>query len=442
MSREAAPAIDLPYTKRTLGNGLDVIVHEAHHVPIVAVNLWYHVGSKNEQPGRTGFAHLFEHLMFEGSANHDSGYFAPLQAAGGQLNGSTNTDRTNYWEVVPTNAVDLALWMESDRMAYLLPALTRERFETQRDVVLNERRQNYENRPYGLAMMAVVAALYPPDHPYHWMTIGSADDIKAMEFEDVREFFRTYYRPANASLVLAGDIATTRAFELADRYFGDIPAGVRPAPVSATATLDGERRLVLEDRVELPRLYFGWHTPAMFEPGDAELDLAADLLANGKTARLYQTLVYERRVALDVSAAQQSRELAGFFVLAVTAAPGASLTDLAAAVDEEIGRLEAGGPTAAEMERAEAQAEAQFVYHLQTVGGFGGKSDQLNAYNVMRGDPGFFTRDLDRYRLATREGVRAAAQRHLDPGRRVVLSVVPRGRAADALPGSVPVSVS
>jgi len=442
MSREAAPAIDLPYTKRTLDNGLDVIVHEAHHVPIVAVNLWYHVGSKNEQPGRTGFAHLFEHLMFEGSANHDSGYFAPLQAAGGQLNGSTNTDRTNYWEVVPTNAVDLALWMESDRMAYLLPALTRERFETQRDVVLNERRQNYENRPYGLAMMAVVAALYPPDHPYHWMTIGSADDIKAMEFEDVREFFRTYYRPANASLVLAGDIATSRAFELADRYFGDIPAGVRPAPVSATAALDGERRLVLEDRVELPRLYFGWHTPAMFEPGDAELDLAADLLANGKTARLYQTLVYERRVALDVSAAQQSRELAGFFVLAVTAAPGASLTDLAAAVDEEIGRLEAGGPTAAEMERAEAQAEAQFVYHLQTVGGFGGKSDQLNAYNVMRGDPGFFTRDLDRYRLATREGVRAAAQRHLDPGRRVVLSVVPRGRAADALPGSVPVSVS
>ncbi len=207
MTRQAAPVIDLPYTKRTLANGLDVIVHEDHHVPIVAVNLWYHVGSKNEQPGRTGFAHLFEHLMFEGSAHHDSGYFAPLQAAGGQLNGSTNADRTNYWEVVPTNAVDLALWMESDRMAYLLPALTRERFETQRDVVLNERRQNYENRPYGLAMMAVVAALFPPDHPYHWMTIGSADDIRAMEFEDVREFFRTYYHPANASLVLAGDIA-------------------------------------------------------------------------------------------------------------------------------------------------------------------------------------------------------------------------------------------
>jgi len=442
MTTETAPVIDLPYTKRTLDNGLDVIVHEDHHVPIVAVNLWYHVGSKNEQPGRTGFAHLFEHLMFEGSANHDSGYFAPLQAAGGQLNGSTNADRTNYWEVVPTSALDLALWMESDRMAYLLPALTRQRFETQRDVVLNERRQNYENRPYGLAMMGLVAALYPPDHPYNWMTIGSAEDIRAMDFDEVREFFRTYYHPSNASLVLAGDIPTNRAFDLADRYFGDIPAGARPAPVRAAATLDGARRLVLEDRVELPRLYFAWHTPAMFQPGDADLDLAADLLANGKTARLYRTLVYDQRIALDVSAAQQSREIGGFFVLAVTAAPGASLTDLEAAVDAEIRALAAGGPTISEMERAEAQAEAQFLYHLQTVGGFGGKSDQLNAYNVLCGDPGYFARDLDRYRLATRETVREAAATYLGSDRRVALSVVPRGRGADALPGSLPVSVS
>ena len=442
MTPDHAPVLDLPYTKRTLDNGLDVIVHEDHHVPIVAVNLWYHVGSKNEQPRRTGFAHLFEHLMFEGGEHQKAGYFAPLQAAGGQLNGSTNAYRTNYWEVVPTNAVDLALWMESDRMAYLLPALTRERFETQRDVVLNERRQNYENRPYGLALMAIVASLFPPDHPYNWMTIGSADDIKAMEFEDVREFFRTYYRPANASLVLAGDIATDRAFDLADRYFGDIPAGVKPAPVSASASLGGERRLLLEDRVDRPRIYMAWLTPAMYAPGDAELDLVGDLLANGKTARLYKTLVYDRRVALDVSAAQQSREVAGYFVLAVTAAPGAALADLAAAVDEEIARLVAGGPTSAEMERAEVSAEANFVYHLQTVGGFDGKSDQLNAYNVYRGDPGFFGRDIDRYRQATPESVRDAARQYLRPDRRVVLSVVPRGRAADALPGSEPVSVS
>ena len=442
MTADRTPVIDLPYTKRTLDNGLDVIVHEDHHVPIVAVNLWYHVGSKNEQPGRTGFAHLFEHLMFEGSEHQNSGYFAPLQAAGGQLNGSTNADRTNYWEVVPTNAVDLALWMESDRMGFLLPALTKERFETQRDVVLNERRQNYENRPYGLALTAVAASLFPPDHPYNWMTIGSAEDIRAMEFEDVREFFRTYYRPANASLVLAGDIATERAFELADRYFGDIPAGVKPALVSASASLDGERRLLLEDRVERQRIYMAWLTPAMYASGDAEMDLVGDLLANGKTARLYKTLVYERRVALDVSAAQQSREMAGYFVLAVTAAPGASLADLAAAVDEEIARLAAEGPTIAEMERAEAQAEANFIYHLQTVGGFDGKSDQLNAYNVLRGDPGFFAKDLERYRQATPESVRAAAQQYLRPDRRVVLSVVPRGRAADALAGSEPVAVS
>ena len=442
MSSDRAPLIDLPFTKRTLDNGLDVIVHEDHHVPIVAVNLWYHVGSKNEQPGRTGFAHLFEHLMFEGSEHQNSGYFAPLQAAGGQLNGSTNADRTNYWEVVPTNAVDLALWMESDRMAYLLPALTKERFETQRDVVLNERRQNYENRPYGLALMAIIEALFPPEHPYSWMTIGSADDIRAMEFEDVREFFRTYYRPANASLVLAGDLTTDRAFELADRYFGDIPAGVKPAPVTATAALDGERRLLLEDRVERPRIYMAWLTPSMYSPGDAELDLCGDLLANGKTARLYRTLVYERRVALDVSAAQQSREIAGYFVLAVTAAPGASLVDLTAAVDEEIARLVAEGPTAAEMERAEAQAEATFIYHLQTVGGFDGKSDQLNAYNVMVGDPAFFAKDLERYRRATPESVRETARRYLRADRRVILSVVPRGQAADALPGSEPVAVS
>jgi len=442
MTLDRAPVLDLPYTKRTLDNGLDVIAHEDHHVPIVAVNLWYHVGSKNEQPGRTGFAHLFEHLMFEGGEHQKAGYFAPIQAAGGQLNGSTNADRTNYWEVVPTNAVDLALWMESDRMAFLLPALTKERFETQRDVVLNERRQNYENRPYGLALMALVAALFPPQHPYNWMTIGSADDIKAMEFEDVREFFRTYYRPANASLVLAGDLATDRAFDLAERYFGDIPSGVKPAAVTAATTLEGEKRLLLEDRVERPRIYMAWLTPAMYAPGDAELDLVGDLLANGKTARLYKTLVYDRRVALDVSAAQQSREVAGYFVLAVTAAPGAALADLAAAVDDEIVRLVAGGPTSAEMERAEASAEANFVYHLQTVGGFDGKSDQLNAYNVYRGDPGFFARDLDRYRQATPESVRDAARQYLRPDRRVVLSVVPRGRAADALPGSEPVSVS
>jgi zinc protease len=434
--------MDLPFTKHTLGNGLDVLVHEDHHVPIVAVNVWYHVGSKNERPGRTGFAHLFEHLMFEGSEHHNSGYFPPLQQAGALLNGSTNADRTNYWEVVPTSAIDLALWMESDRMGHLLPALTRERFETQRDVVLNERRQNYENRPYGLAVMAVADALFHPDHPYHWLTIGAAEDIRAMQLEEVQAFFRTYYHPANASLAMAGAIDTHAALELAEKYFGDIPAGTRPERVVAEASLASEVRLLFEDRVEMPRLYIGWHSPAMFADGDAEMDLLSDLLANGKTSRLYRTLVYERRIALDVSAFQNSRELGSFFMLVVTAAPGQSLAEIASAIDATLEDVIENGPTAAEMERAEAQAEAHFMYRLQTVGGFGGKSDQLNAYNVFRKDPGFFARDLARYQNATIESVRLAAQRYLRFDARVMLNVVPRGQAAFALPGCTSVSVS
>jgi len=437
-----ALAIDLPFTKRTLANGLDVIVHEDRHVPIVAVNVWYHVGSKNERPGRTGFAHLFEHLMFEGSEHYNAGYFPPLQQAGALLNGSTNADRTNYWEVVPTSAIDRALWMESDRMGFLLPALTRERFETQRDVVLNERRQSYENRPYGMVMMALSAALYPPDHPYSWMTIGSAEDIRAMQLEDVQEFFRTYYHPANASLVLAGDIATERAFELAEAYFGEIPGGVRPAPVSNGAVLLSEQRLLLEDRVEYPRIYLAWHSPAMFAADDAEMDLVGDLLANGKTSRLYKTLVYEQRIALDVSAYQSSREIGSFFLLVATAAPGHTLTEIQTRIDEELKRVTDGGPSVEEMERSMAQAEAHFMYRLQTVGGFGGKSDQLNAYNVLRGNPAFFAADLERYRNATRDSLRSAAQKHLALDQRIALSVIPRGQHALALEGSTAVSVS
>ena len=434
-------SLTLPFSKRTLANGLDVIVHQDHHVPIVAVNIWYHVGSKDEQPGRTGFAHLFEHLMFEGSEHHNASFFTPLQQAGGVLNGSTNTDRTNYWEVVPTSAIDLALWMESDRMGYLLPAVTPERFENQRDVVLNERRQNYENRPYGFALMAMTASLFPEDHPYHWLTIGSADDIRAMRLEDVQAFFRSYYHPANASLTLAGDIEVERAFDLVDRYFGELPPGPRSASARRTAVLASEVRLLLEDRVEMPRVYMAWLSPPMFDEGDAELDLLGDLLANGKTSRLYRTLVYERRVALDVSAYQSSRELAGFFLLVATAAPGGSLTDIAAIIDQELQRLIEAGPSESEMERARAQVEAHFMYRLQTVGGFGGKSDQLNAYNVLRGDPGFFSADLARYREATTASVRDAAARFLGFDRRVILSVVPRGQHELALSGSTPVSV-
>jgi len=435
--------VRIDYTKTTLANGLQVIVHEDRALPIVAVNVWYHVGSKNEERGRTGFAHLFEHLMFEGSAHYDRGYFQPLQDAGASLNGSTNADRTNYWEVVPTGAVDLALWLESDRMGYLLPALTEAKFENQRNVVLNERRQNYENRPYGSVSLALLAALYPDEHPYSWATIGEAADLLAASLDDVAAFFRAYYHPANASLVLAGDIDGDRGASLAAKYFDEIPPGPIPRPVTpAQAALDGEIRLVLEDRVELPRLYLAWHSAGLFGDGDAELDLAADALGSGKTSRLYRALVYDSRIATDVAAGQASRELAGFFQVTATAAPGFGLAPIEEAINRQLHSILDGGLTDAEMTRGRARAEAHFVYRLQNIGGFGGRSDQLNAYNVYLGDPGSFDRDLGRYLQATPEGILDAARSRLRPDRRVALSVVPRGRLDLALPGSRPVVVT
>jgi zinc protease len=434
--------VNIPFTQHTLANGLRVIVHEDRRLPMVAVNLWYHVGSKNEQPGRTGFAHLFEHLMFEGSEHYDKGYFHPLQEAGAALNGSTNPDRTNYWEVVPTNALDLALWMESDRMGYLLPALTTQKFETQREVVLNERRQNYENRPYGLATSAILATLFPPDHPYHWMTIGETADLRAATFEDVTQFFRTYYHPANASLVVAGDIGTEDALERVRMYFEEIPGGAQPAPIRPLIAEAGERRLVLEDRVELPRLYLTWHSPAMFTDGDAEMDLVSDLFANGKVSRLYKSLVYEKRIATEVMAFQNSRQLAGFWQVVATAAPGHTLEELHDAIEAELSRLAETGPTADEMERGHAQIEAQFVARLQTLGGFGGKADQLNAYSIFLGDPGYFDRDLERYTQVTSDDLHSAVRSYLRGDTRVVLSVVPKGKLSLALPNSSPAVVS
>ena len=434
--------MNIPFEKRTLSNGLDVIVHEDHNLPMVAVNIWYHVGSKNERPGITGFAHLFEHLMFEGSEHHDHGYFPPLQRAGGLLNGSTNADRTNYWEVVPTGALDLALWMESDRMGYLLPALSEQKFNNQRDVVLNERRQNYENRPYGLAGMALAAAMFPPDHPYHWLTIGSADDLRAASLDLVRDFFQSYYHPANASLSLAGNVETAQAFDLAEKYFGGLPAGPEAAGVRAEAELSESASLVLEDRVELPRLYISWHSPKMFANDDAELDIVADVLTHGKTSRLYKTLVYERRIATDVAAYQQSREIAGQFQIVCTAAAGVALTELHSAILAVVVDLAGTGPTAVELDRGVAQTEAQFIYRLQTVGGFGGKGDQLNAYNTYVGDPGYFAVDRKRYLGVTARGAAAAMSRWLLNSPSVTLSVVPKGRRDLALPGAREVRVS
>jgi zinc protease len=427
----------LPFTKTILSNGLQVIVHEDHHVPLVAISIWYHVGSKNERPGLTGLAHLFEHLMFEGAAHQPLGYFEPLQRAGAALNGSTSTDRTNYWEVVPRDAVELALWMEADRMGWLLPGLTDARFNTQRDVVLNERRQNYENRPYGLAQFALHEAVYPQDHPYRWPTIGEIADLHRATPDDARAFFTRYYHPGNASLAIAGDIGTDDALRMARSLFEEIPGGPRVEPVHVPDVPARVQRIALEDRVELPRLYLVWPTPALFTPADAALDLVAHFLATGRASRLYRRLIHDEHLAADVSASQGSMELGSLFQIAVTAASGTPLAALERGVDDAIDALAAGGALDDELERGRVQAEALFVYRLQTLGGFGGKADQLNAYNVYRGTPDYLEADLARYLSVTSEDI-AAAARALSPTVGARLSVVPHGHLDQALPGSRP----
>jgi len=429
--------VNVPFEKRTLKNGLDVIVHEDRRLPIVAVSVWYHVGSKNERPGKTGFAHLFEHLMFEGSAHQPRGYFEPLTEAGASLNGSTSVDRTDYWEVVPKEAARLALWMEADRMGWMLPALTAARFETQRGVVINERRENYENKPYGLAQFTVAKTLFPPEHPYAWPTIGEVEDLHAASVDDAREFFARYYHPGNASLVVAGDIGAGEAFAIVDELFGDIPAGPSVARIEPPAANGIGARVELVDRIELPRLYLTWATPPLFEAGDADLDLAADVLSQGRTSRLYRRLIHDRRTAADVVAGQSSRELVSLFQVVATAAPGVGADEVRAAITEEIVRLQDEGPTEDEIERGRARAEAGFLYRLQSLGGFGGKAGQLNAYNVYRGQPDSFDADLARYLTATRESVRDAARRWLDPGRATEVLVVGSDRGQTGVrPGS------
>jgi zinc protease len=432
----------IPFTKHTLGNGLQVVIHEDHHLPIAAVNLWYHVGSGNEVPGLSGLAHLFEHLMFKGAEHQPRGFFEPLQEAGGALNGSTSADRTNYWCVVPTGATELALWMEADRMGWLVPALSIERFETEREVVLNERRQSYENRPYGLAHFALSEAIYPVEHPYHWPTIGYPSDLRAATLDDARAFFERFYHPANASLTIAGDVETARVLKLVERLFGDIPAGPRVEPPDEVPVAPATRRLLLEDRVELPRLYLMYPSPALFAADDAVLDVTADLVANGRTSRLYRTLLHDRRLAAGLGAGQGSRERGSLFQVVATAAPGVQLEDLRLAIMDEMDRLATNGPAQAELERARVQAEASFLYRLQTLGGFGGKADQLNAYNVYTGAPDFFEKDLERYLRVTASEVQRAAATYLSPDKAMLLSVVPQGQQQWALADSEPAVVT
>ncbi len=420
-------ALTVSYSQFTLPNGLNVILHRDTSVPVVAVNLWYHVGSANERVGRTGFAHLFEHVMFEGSMHVPEGSFDTwLEAAGANNNGSTNNDRTNYYIDLPSNAVELALFLESDRMGFLLDDKAPAKVDGQRDVVKNEKRQSVDNQPYGQAFIELAALLYPPGHPYSWPVIGSMEDLTAASFEDVAQFFRTYYVPNNASLVIAGDIEIERTKTLVEQWFADVPRGKPVAAISPAApVLEGVKKKTISDRVQLPRLYLAWHTPGLLKPGDATMDVISNLLTSGKNSRLYRRLVYDLQIAQDVSAFQQSQALGGSFLIVATARPGQSLDQLQAVIDEELDQLRKAAPGAREVTRALNQTEANFFRNMERVGGFGGKADQLNAYFKAAGTPDFFEKDLARYRAVTAADVRAAVERYLPKDRRVELSVVP-----------------
>jgi zinc protease len=430
-------AFSVPYERLVLPNGLTVLLHRDTTTPMVAVDVWYHVGSAREKPGRTGFAHLFEHIMFEGSSHVAEGKFDEwLEAAGGNNNGSTNTDRTNYFEILPKSALDLALFLESDRMGYLLDAMSPAKVDGQRDVVKNERRQSYENRPYGLAFPTLSEHLYPPDHPYHWPVIGSMEDLSAASYDDVVQFHRTYYAPSNAAVAISGDIDVADTRRKVEYWFRDVPAGPPVGPLDGPAAfLSGEDRVVLEDRVQLPRLYMCWLSPAIYAPGDAELDIAADALARGKNSRLYRRLVYEMQIAQDVSASQNSAELKSSLCIISTARSGHTLTELETVIQEELDRLKTEGPTDREIQRSVNQTEAAFLSQLESIFA---KADRLNGYHFRTGNPDYFNEDLARYRAIGTEDVRAVAESVLRSDARVILSVVPQGKPE--LAASKPVS--
>jgi zinc protease len=422
--------ITVAYRQFTLPNGLNVILHRDTRVPVVAVNVWYHVGSANEKPGRTGFAHLFEHLMFEGSKNVKEGVFDTLlEGAGGDNNGSTNNDRTNYIIDVPKNALELALFLESDRMAYLLDTMTPERVNGQRDVVKNERRQSYENQPYGMASIELDKLLWPPTHPYSWPTIGYMEDLTAASHADVVEFFKKYYAPNNASLVIAGDIDLDRTRALVEKWFGEVAGGSAVEPVAPPAAiLTSVKKKTLTDRVSLPRLYLAWLTPRAYAPGDAALDMVSSVLAGGKNSRLYKRLVYDTQMAQDVSAYQASGAIGSSFQIIATARQGHTIAELQSAIDDELGKLRRDAPTTRELQRAINQMEASFYRRMERVGGFGGKADQLNAYYATGGGPDYFAEDLARYTSLSTADVQAAALEWLPLDRRVELIVEPEGK--------------
>ena len=426
-NRGAQTTSDVPkiqFEKYTLPNGLEVILHEDHRLPIVAVNLWYHVGPANEAAGRTGFAHLFEHLMFQGSKHtpHDS-HFQMLEAAGATgINGTTDYDRTNYFETVPSNRLELALWIESDRMGYLLDAIDEKEFANQQDVVRNERRQTTENRPYGNAEEALVHMLYPQNHPYYANVIGSHADIQAAKLEDAREFFKRYYAPNNASLAIVGDFDPAATKKLVERYFGPLKRGAAVPPINVqTPKISMERRQVVPDRIELPRVYMAWLTPSIYKPGDAEAIIAGEILGGGRASRLYQKLVYEKQIAQNVQAYQQSLLLGSQFQIDVTARPGHTAEELEKAVNDELELLRTKPVEQREIDQARNTIETQTIGRLENLNGV---ANILNEYNHYLKTPDYLQKDLERIRAVTPASLMAFAREQLQPNARAVVYAV------------------
>ena len=419
---------EISYEKFTLPNGLTVIVHEDHKIPVVAVNIWYHVGSKDELPGKTGFAHLFEHLMFNGTENYNDEYFGPFQQVGAtDMNGTTNADRTNYFENIPTPALDLALWMESDRMGHLLGVVNEEKLNEQRGVVQNEKRQG-ENQPYGRVFLQAGKATFPQGHPYSWSTIGSMADLNAASLEDVQEWFKTYYGPNNAVLSLAGDINVEEAKELVNKYFGDIPAG--PEPIKRKkwiAKRTGQTREVMYDRVPNTRIYKVWNTAEKGTKDEAHLELIASLLAGGKNSSLYQSLVYEKQLATDISAFYYDREIAGQFWIAADLSNGQSLEELEKGIDEALHEFIKKGPIKKRLDNTVISLRASWIKGLQRVGGFGGKSDILAKGEVYQGDPGAYKNLISMITNASAKDLKATAKKWLSNGD-YVLTVIPNAQ--------------
>ena len=432
-----ASSINVPYTQLTLKNGLNVILHEDHSLPLISVNIWYHVGSSSEKSGRTGFAHLFEHILFEKSTNVPEGKFIQwIESRGGRFNGSTTQDRTNYFEDIPSNSLELALFLESDRMGFMLDVVTPELVDGQREVVKNERRQRYENQPYGRLRLALPSLLYDKNHPYSWPVIGSMDDLNAASDNDFINFYNDFYAPSNASMVIAGDFNTKETIKLIEHWFSDVPAGKKAPKISnPKPSLSIDKRVYFEDKINLPLIHISWLTPPFFDEGDAELDILANILGGGKNSRLYKRLVYEEQIVQNISVYQSSQKLSSTFNIQAFIKPGVSLDEVEIKIYEEINKLFNENPSEREVQRGINQFEAYFIRSMEMNTGSSGKADALNRYYFYTGEPNYFNQDLNRYLQIKPEDISFVAKKYLSQNK-VTISIVPEGQKQIALKNS------